>query len=159
MFRGFLEAALVIIVIAWTLLEAWSALGRRSNARSNSDLAGDIQMDPAKHPDELDFGALGLLFAMVLLFWLLVPSAVTSNGQSISLHEISDSMRASMDVNAVATFVIAWRAEEPFEFWGFFAGLLVTGIWLFRRSPILLGVAVVAALFILWLKMKAGIPT
>jgi hypothetical protein len=59
----------------------------------------------------------------------------------------------------VATFVSAWRAEDPLEFWGFFAGLLVTVIWLFYRSPVLLGVAVVAALFILWLKMNAGISS
>jgi len=86
---------------------------------------------------------------------LFVPSAVTSNGQSLSLHEISDSMRASM----VATFVSAWRAEDPLEFWGFFAGLLVTVICLFYRSPALLGVAVVAAMFILWLKMNVGISS
>jgi hypothetical protein len=62
-----------------------------------------------------------------------------------------------MDVGIVATFVSAWRAENPLVFWGFFAGLLVAVIWLFYRSPVLLGMAVVAALFILWLKMNAGI--
>ena len=109
-------------------------------------------MDPARHRDvDFDFGTLGLVFALVLLF-LLVPSAVTANGQSIHLHEISDSMQASMDVGTVNLFVSAWRAEYPLRFWAFFAGLPVTVIWLFRRSPGLLGVAVIAALFVLWLK-------
>jgi hypothetical protein len=155
MFRVFLEFAFVIIVIAWVLAEAFSALGRWLDEHPNSELEGDIDAEPAKHPDELDFGTLGLVLAMVLLFVLLVPNAVTNNGQSLSLHEISDSMRASM----VATFVSAWRVEDPLEFWGFFAGLFVTVIWLFHRSPVLLGVAVVAALFILWLKMNAGISS
>ena len=66
--------------------------------------------------EDLDFGALGLVCALILLFALLVPSAVTSNGQSISLKEISDSMQASMDVGTVATFVRAWKSEEPLEF-------------------------------------------
>src|SRR4029077_1137912 len=118
-------------------------------------LARDIDTEPAEHPDKRDFGTLGLVLAMVLLFALMVPSAVPSNGQSLSLHEISDSMRVSM----FATFVSAWRAEDPLGFWGFFAGLLVTVIWLFYRSPVLLGVAVVAALFILWLKMNVGISS
>jgi hypothetical protein len=157
MFRVFLEFAFVIIVSAWVLAEVFSALARWSSEHSNTQLARDSAMDPAKHSAELDFGTLGLVFAMVLLFLLLVPSAVTSNGQSISLHELSDSMRASRDVGTVTTFVSAWRAEDPLEFWGFFAGLLVTVIWLFRRSPVLLGVAVVSSLFTLWLKMNAGI--
>ena len=105
--------------------------------------------------EDLDFGALGVLCAFILLFGLLVPSAVTSNGQSISLNEISNSIRASMDVGTVATFVRAWRTEEPLEFWAFFAGLLVTVSCLLRRSPVLLGVALVAAWFILWLRTKA----
>jgi hypothetical protein len=159
MFRAFLEFAFVIMVIAWVLAEVLSALGRWSGEHRNSELARDIDIEPAKHPDELDFGTLGLVLAMVLVFVLLVPSVVTSNGQSISLHEISDSMRASMGVGPVATFVSAWRAESPLGFWGFFAGLLVAVIWLFYRSPVLLGVAVVAALFILWLKMNAGIAS
>jgi len=159
MFRVFLEVAFVIIFISWLLAEVLSALGRWSDEHHNSELATDIDTEPAKHLDELDFGTLGLVLAMVLLFVLFVPSAVTSNGQSISLREISDSIRASMDVGTVATFVSAWRAEDPLEFWGFFAGLLVAVIWLFYRSPILLGVAVVAALFILWLKMNAGISS
>jgi len=159
MFRVFLEVAFVIIFISWLLAEVLSALGRWSDEHPNSELATDIDTEPAKHLDELDFGTLGLVLAMVLLFVLFVPSAVTSNGQSISLREISDSIRASMDVGTVATFVSAWRAEDPLEFWGFFAGLLVAVIWLFCRSPILLGVAVVAALFILWLKMNAGISS
>ena len=112
-------------------------------------------MGPAKRPDGREFGTpLGLVFAMVLLFLLLMPNAVTSNGQSISLHDVSHSVRASKDVGALATFVGAWRAEDPLEFWGFFAGLLVTAISLFRRSPALLGVAVIASLFALWLKMN-----
>jgi hypothetical protein len=89
---------------------------------------------------------------------LLMPTAVTRNGQSISLHEISDSMRASKDVGTVAIFVSAWKAKDPWEFWGFFVGLLVTVIWLLRRSPALLGVAVVTSSFILWLK-TTGILT
>ena len=160
MFWFFLALAFVTIVIAWVYGEALSALGRWSDERSNSQLARDveIEMDPAKNRGEFDFGTLGLVFAMVLLF-LLVPSAVTSNGQSISLHEISDSMRASMEVGTVNVFVSAWRAEYPLKFWAFFAGLPVTVIWLFRRSPGLLGVAVVAVLLVFWLKMKAGIST
>jgi len=156
----FLALAFVTIVIAWVFGEALSALGRWSDEHPNAQLARDIEteMAPAKHRDELDFGKLGLVFAIVLLF-LLVPSAVTSNGQSISLHEISDSMQASMDVGTVNVFVSAWRAEYPLKFWAFFAGLPLTVIWLFRRSPGLLGVAVVAALFILWVKMNAGISS
>jgi hypothetical protein len=127
MFRVFLEFGFVIIVIAWVLAEVSSALRRWSDEHPNSELARDIDAEPAKHPDELDIGTPALVVVMVLLFVLLVPSAVTSNGQSLSLHEISDSMRASM----VATFVSAWRAEDPLEFWGFFAGLLVTVICLF----------------------------
>jgi hypothetical protein len=160
MFWFFLALAFVAIVIAWVCGEALSAPGRWSDERPNSELARDIEIetDPAKNRDEFDFGTLGLAFAMVLLF-LLVPSAVTSNGQSTSLHEISDSMRASMDVSTVNVFVSAWRAEYPLKFWAFFAGLPVTVIWLFRRSPGLLGVAVVAVLLVFWLKMKAGIST
>jgi hypothetical protein len=78
MFRVFLEFAFVIIVIAWVLAEVSSALGRWSDEHPNSELARDIDTEPAKHPDELDFGTLGLVLAMVLLFVLLVPSAVTS---------------------------------------------------------------------------------
>jgi len=159
MLRVLLEFTFVIIVIAWAVTEVLSALGRWSDAHANSEFARDNEMDPAKHPDEFEFGTLGLVFAMVLLFLLLMPTAVTSNGQSISLHQISDSMQTSKDVGAVATFVSAWRAEDPSEFWVFFAGLLVTVILLFRRSPALLGVAVVASLFTLWLKMNAGIST
>jgi hypothetical protein len=117
-------------------------------------------MGRANRPHERAFGTLGLVFTMVLLFTLLMPSAVTSKGQSISLHDVSHSMRTSKDVmGTLATFVGAWRAEEPFEFWVFSAGLLVTAISLFRRSPALLGAAVIASLFALWLKMQAGIST
>jgi hypothetical protein len=154
MFWIFLALAYVTIVIAWVHGEALSALGRWLVEHPKSELARDIEieMDPAKHRDvDFDFGALGLVFALVLLF-LLVPSAVTSNGQSVSLHEISDSMQASMDVGTVNVFVSAWRAEYPLKFWAFFAGLPVTVIWLFRRSPGLLGVALVAALYVFWLR-------
>ena len=154
MFWIFLALAYVTIVIAWVHGEALSALGRRLVEHPKSELVRDIEieMDPAKHRDvDFDFGALGLVFALVLLF-LLVPSAVTSNGQSVSLHEISDSMQASMDVGTVNVFVSAWRAEYPLKFWAFFAGLPVTVIWLFRRSPGLLGVALVAALYVFWLR-------
>ena len=87
MFWFFLALAFVTIVIAWVWGEALSALGRWSDERPNSQFARDIEieMDPAKNRGEFDFGTLGLVFAIVLLF-LLVPSAVTSNGQSISLH-------------------------------------------------------------------------
>jgi hypothetical protein len=160
MFWFFLALAFVTIVIAWVCGEALSALGHWSDERPNSQFARDIEieMDPAKNRGEFYFDTLGLAFAMVLLF-LLVPSAVTSNGQSISLHEISNSMRASMEVGTVNVFVSAWRAEYPLKFWAFFAGLPVTVIWLFRRSPGLLGVAVVAVLLVFWLKMNAGIST
>jgi hypothetical protein len=159
MFRVFLEVAFVTIIIAWVLAEVLSALGRWSNKQSNSELARDIETDPAKHPDERDLGTLGLVVAMVLLFLLLMPSAVTSEGQSISLHEVSHSMRVSKDLGTLATFVGAWRADDPLAFWGFFAGLLVTVISLFRRSPTLLGVAVIASLFVLWLRTNSGIST
>ena len=154
MFWIFLALAYVTIVIAWVHGEALSALGRWLVEHPKSELARDleIEMDTTKHRDvDFDFGTLGLVFALVLLF-LLVPSAVTANGQSIHLHEISDSMQASMDVGTVNLFASAWRAEYPLRFWAFFAGLPVTVIWLFRRSPGLLGVAVIAALFVLWLK-------
>jgi len=158
MFRVLLECAFLILVIAWVLAEALSALGRWSDEHANSHFARDIEMDPAKDQHGGDFGTL-LVFVMVPVFLLLVPNVVTSNGRSISLQEISDSMWASMDVGTIGTFVSAWRAEYPLGFWGFFAGLPVTVIWLFRRSPVLLGVAMVATLFIFWLKMKVGIST
>jgi hypothetical protein len=158
MFRLLLEAAFVTIIIAWGLAKVLSALGRRSDEHAKSELAWETEMDPANHPDEPIFGTLGLVFAMVLLFLLLMPNAVNSNGQSISLHDVSHSVRASRDMGTLATFVGAWKAQDPFEFWGFFAGLLVTAISLFRRSPALLGVAVIASLFALWLKCAFELP-
>ena len=160
MFWFFFALAFLTIFVAWVYGEALSALGRWSDKRPNSELARDveIEMDPARNRHEFDFGSLVLVSAIVLLF-LLLPSAVTTNGQSISLHEVSDSMRASMDVGPVNIFVGAWRAEDPLKFWAFFAGLPVTVIWLFRRSPGLLGVAVVAVLLVFWLKMNPGIST
>jgi len=159
MFWLFLALAYLTIVIAWIYGKALSALGRWSDAHPNSELARDIEieMEPAKHRGEFDLGTLGLAFAMVLLVLLFVPTAVTSNGQSILPNEISDSVRASMDAGTVNAFVDAWRAEYPLKFWAFFVGLPATMIWLFRRSPVWLGVAVVAALFVFWLKMEAGI--
>ena len=159
MFWVFLALAYVTIVIAWVHGKALSTLGRWSDERPNSEPARDVEMDPAKHRDEFDFVTLGLAFAMVLLVLLYVPSAVTGNGQSISPNEISDSMQASLDAGTVDGFVHAWKAEYPLKFWAFFAGLPLTVIWLFRRSPVWLGVAVVVALFLFWLKMKAGIST
>ena len=155
MLWAFLEVAFVTIVMAWVLAKVLSAIGRWSDRHSK--LERDIEIDPTKPPDERDSGTLGLVVAMVLLFLLLMPNAVTSNGQSISLLAVSDSMRVSKDVGTLATFVGAWRTEEPLEFWGFFAGFSTTVVLLFRRSPALLGVAVVASLFTLWLKMNAGI--
>jgi len=157
MFWVFLALAFVTIVIAWVFGEALSALGRWSDEHPNSGLARDIEIetDAAKHRAEFDFGALGLAFAMVLLVLLFVPSAVTSNAQSIMPNEVSDSMQALMDVGTVDTFVRAWRAEYPLKFWVFFAGLPATVIWLFRRSPVWLGVALVVALFVFWLKMNS----
>jgi len=152
MFWVFLALAYVTIVIAWVFGQALSGLERWSDERPNLQLASDIE-DPAKQPNQLDFGTLGLVFAMVLLVLLFVPGPVTSNGQSVSPNEISDSTQASMDAVAVSTFVSAWRAVYPLKFWAFFAGLPVTVIWLLRRSPMWLGVAVVAALFVFWLKM------
>ena len=161
MFWLFLALAYVTIVIAWVYGGALSALGRWSDEHPNSELARDIEIEmaPPKHRHGFDFGTLGLACALVLLVLLYVPSAVTTNGQSISPNEISDSLQASMDVGTVNTFVHAWRAEYPLKFWAFFAGLPVTVIWLFRRSPVWLGVAVVAALFVFWLKLEAGIST
>jgi len=155
MFWLFLALAYVTIVIAWIYGKALSALGRYS------ELARDveIEMDPAKHRGEFDFGSLGLAFAMVLLVLLFVPRVLTSNGRSILPNETSDSMQASMDVGTVNTFVHAWRAEYPLKFWAFFVGLPATAIWLFRRSPVWLGLALVAAFFVFLLKMEAGIST
>jgi hypothetical protein len=153
MFWVFLGLAYVAIVIAWVFGQALSALERWSDDHSNLQLASDIEMDPAKQPNQIDFGALGLVLAIVLLVLLFVPGPVTSNGQSVSPNEISDSMQASMDAVTVSTFVNAWRAVYPLKFWAFFAGLPVTVIWLLRRSPMWLGVAVVASLFVFWLKM------
>ena len=157
MFWVFLALAYVTIVIAWVHGKALSTLGRWSDERPNSEPARDVEMDPAKHRDEFDFVTLGLAFAMVLLVLLFVPGPVTSNAQSISPNGIFDSVRASMDVDTVKTFFRAWRAEYPLKFWAFFAGLPATVIWLFRRSPVWLGVALVVALFVFWLKMEAGI--
>jgi hypothetical protein len=142
----------VTIVIAWVSAKVLSTLGRWLD--TPPVLARYIEMGRANRPDEPAFGTLGLVFAMVLFFVLLMPSTVTLNGRSISLHEVSDSMRASQDVATLATFVGAWRADDPLAFWGFFAGLLVTVIMLFRRSPALFGAAVTASLFVLWLKMN-----
>ena len=160
MFWIYLALAFVIIVIAWVRGEALSALGRWSDKHPNSELARDfgIEIAPAKHRDEFDFGSLGLVFATVLLVWLFVPSAVTSNGQSISPTQISDSMQASVDAGTVSTFVSAWKVVYPLKFWAFFTGFTVTVIWLSRRSPVLLGVAVGAALFVFWLKIVSGLP-
>jgi hypothetical protein len=153
MFWMFLALAYVAIVIAWVFGHALSGLERWSDAHPNLQLPSDIVVDPAKQPNQLDFGTLGLVVAMVLLVLLFVPGPVTSNGQSVSPNEISDSMQASMDTVTVSTFVSAWRAVYPLRFWAFFAGLPVTVIWLLRRSPMWLGVAAVAALFVFWLKM------
>lgn len=145
MFWIFIALAYVTIVIAWVLGKALSAQARWSDEHPHS-------VAPAKYRDvEFDFGTLGLVFAMVLLF-LLVPSVVTAQGQTVYLHEITDSMQTSMDVDTLNFFASAWRAEYPLKFWAFFAGLPVTVIWLFRRSPGLFGVAVVATLFVFWLR-------
>jgi hypothetical protein len=157
MFWAFLALAFVTIAIAWVCGKALSALERWSVEDPISVLAKDIEMDPAKHRDGFDLVTPGLAFAMVLLVLLFVPGPVTSNAQSISPNAIFDSMPGSMDVGTVNTFVRAWRAEYPLKFWAFFAGLPATVIWLFRRSPVWLGVAVVVALFVFWLKMTVGI--
>jgi hypothetical protein len=161
LFWAFLTLAFVTIVIAWVQGEVLSALGRWSDGHPNLGFERDIEfeMDPTKHGDELDFVTIALAFAMVLLVLLFVPGPVTSNAQSISPNEISDSMQASMDVGTVNTFLHVWRDVYPLKFWAFFVGLPGTVIWLFRRSPVWLGVAVVAALFVFWLKMEAGIST
>ena len=159
MFWVFLALAFVTIVIAWVFGQVLSALGRWSVERRKLELAIDIEMDPAKQPNQLDFGTLGLVFAMVLLVLLFVPGPVTSNGQSVSPNEMSDSMWTSMDTGTVNTFVSAWRAVYPLKFWAFFAGFPVTVIWLLRRSPVWLGVAVVAGMLVYWLKIIAGIST
>ena len=156
MFWVFLALAFVTIVISWVLGEALSVIGRWSHEHPKPEFSRDFELHPVKHRNEIDFGTPTLVFAMFLLFCL-VPSAVTSNGQSISLHEISDSVQASTDVGSVNIFVSAWRAEYPLQFLIFFIGLPVTVIWLFRRSPVVLGVAVGAALFVFWLKTIAGI--
>src|SRR5215831_8458109 len=106
MFWVFLALAFATIVIAWVFGEALSALGRWSDDHPNSEFARDIEIDivAAKHRAEFDFGTLGLAFAIVLLVLLFVPTAVTSNAQSISPNEISDSMQASMDMPTVDTF-------------------------------------------------------
>jgi hypothetical protein len=156
MFWVFLALAFVTIFIAWVLGEGLSAIGRWSHEHPKSEFPRDFEIDPVKHRNEIDFGTPGLVFAMFLLFCL-VPNAVTSNGQAISLHEISDSVQASMDVGSVNIFVSAWRAEYPLQFLIFFVGLPVTVVWLFRRSPIVLGMAVCAGLFVFWLKTIAGV--
>jgi hypothetical protein len=161
MFWAFLALAFLTIVIALVCGEVLSALERWSAEHPNSELSKDIEieMDPARHRGEFDFGALGLAFAMVLLVLLFVPGPVPSNAQAISPNEIFDSMQASIDVDTVKTFFRAWRADYPLKFWAFFAGLPATVIWLFRRSPVWLGIAVIASLLALWLKMQAGIST
>jgi len=157
MFWVFLALGFVAIAIAWVFGEALSALGRWSDENPNSELARDIEteMDAAKHRAEFDFGTLGLAFAMVLWVLLFVPSAVTGNAQSTSPNEISESLQSTMDVSTIDTFVRVWRAEYPLKFWAFFAGLPATVIWLFRRSPVWLGVALVVALFVFWLKVNS----
>jgi hypothetical protein len=161
MFWAFLALAFLTIIIAWVCGEALSALERWSDEHPNSELTRDIEieMDPARHRGEFDFGTLGLAFAMVLLVLLFVPGPVTNSAQSISPNKAFNSMRASMDVGIVNAFVRAWRVEYPLKFWAFFVGLPATVVWLFRRSPVWLGVALVVALFVFWLKMKAGIST
>jgi len=160
-FWVFLALAFVTIVIAWVCGEALSTLERWSDEHPNSGLAWDIEIerDPIKPRGEFDIGTLGLAFTMVLLVLLFVPGPVTSNAQSILPNEIFDSMKASMDVGIVNSFSRAWSADYPLKFWAFLAGFPATVIWLFRRSPVWLGVAVVVALFVFWLKMEAGIST
>ena len=156
MFLLFVALALVTILIAWVFEKALSALERWPGRHSNSELNWDYEMEPLKHRTDVDFGTPVLAFAMFLLFCL-VPNAVTTSGKSITLHEISDSVQASMDVDSVNIFISAWRAEYPVHFLTFFVGLPVTVIWLFRRSPAVLGVAACGSLLMFWLKMKVGI--
>jgi hypothetical protein len=157
LFWAFLALAYATIVIAWVFGVALSTLERWSGEHQNSELASDIEIDPTKHRDKFDFGSLGLAFAMVLLVLLFVPGPVTSNAQSISPNAIFNSMQASMAVGTVNSFFRAWSADYPLKFWAFLVGFPATVIWLFRRSPVWLGVAVVVALFVFWLKMAAGI--
>jgi hypothetical protein len=161
MFWAFIALAFVTIVIAWVCGEALSALERWSDEHPNSELARDIEIEmyPANHRDKFDFGTLGLAFGLVLLVLLFVPGPVTSNAQSISPNEIFDSVQAVMDMGTVNTFVRTWRSEYPLKFWAFFVGLPATVFWLFRRSPVWLGVALVVALFVFWVKMEVGIST
>ena len=161
MFLAFLGLAFLTIVIAWICGEALSALERWSDEHPTSRLARDVEIEmyTAKRWDEFDFGTLGLACAIVLLVLLFVPGPAMSNAQSLSPNGIFDSVQESMDVGTVNTFVHAWRAEYPLKFWAFFTGLPATVIWLFRRSPVWLGVAVVVAVFVFWLKMQAGIST
>jgi hypothetical protein len=161
MFWAFLSLAFLTIVIAWVCGKVFSALERWSDQHPNSELARDIEIEmaSAKHRGEFDLGTLGLAFAMVLLVLLFVPGPVTSNAQSISPNGIFDSVQASMDVDTVKTFFRAWRAEYPLKFWAFFAGLPAIVIWLFRRSPVWLGIAVTASLLAFWLKVQVGISS
>jgi hypothetical protein len=157
MLQVLLEVAFVTMVIAWVLAEIFPALGRWSDKRHNPELARDVEMDLANRSNEREFGTvgtLGLAFAMALLSLSLMPSAVAIDGHSISLHEVSDSMWESNDVSTLTVFVGGWRADNPLGFWTFVAAFLVIMITLFRRSPTLLGVAVVAWSVALWLKMK-----
>ena len=159
LFWAFLTLAFVTIVIAWVQGEVLSALGRWSDGHPNLGFERDIEfeMDPTKHGDGLDFVTIALAFAMVLLVLLFVPGPLTSSAQSISPNEMVDSMQASMDVGTVKAFVRVWREEYTLKFVAFFAALPATAIWLFRRSPVWLGMALVVALFVFWLKMEAGI--
>jgi len=159
LFWAFLALAYATLIIAWVQGEVLSWLGRLLDRHPNLGFERDIEieMDPARHRDGFDFVTIGLAFAMVLLVLLFVPGPVTSSAHSISPNEMFDSMQASTDVGTVKTFVRVWRDVYPLKFWAFFVGLPGTVIWLFRRSPVWLGVAVVVALLVFWLKMEAGI--
>jgi len=156
MFRVFLEFALVIIVVSWVVAEALAAVGRWLDEHPTSKLARDVQTDSPKHRIRgLDFGRLGPALALGVMLAVSVPSAVSSGGRSVSLKDIPDSIGTSMDFDRLATFVQGWRAEQPLEFFAFLIALLMAMIWIVTQSPGLSSLALVAAAFILWLRIKA----
>ena len=100
--------------------------------------------------EHLDFGLLGVICAWSLILVLVVAGAIHIGSHSVSPKKVPDFIRAATDLDTVATFVQERETEKPLQFFAFVGALLVAVCWLVRRSPWLVGIVLLAALFILW---------
>ena len=111
-------------------------------------------MKPTKHRfEDLYFGVLGVVCALGLLLALILTGAVAIGGHPSSPKETPDSIRAATHFDTVATFVRVWETDEPLQFCAFVGAVLLAVCWLGRRSPWLVGFGLVAAWFILCMRM------